>query len=381
MAITTQPLLGISGIDAQVIYQRTLEIIRSNTVGTAFAASVQSQSEGSTDIYRIMDFVQSDVYNFADREKAPDLLEGETIQVVKDQKRKVSYEREGFDETNAGAWAAQYVARASQFIGLGITAILDAEFIKAAYNNCVAQGLNNGYIINDKYSTASTDAELKTMSLQTADISDDLTGIIDKKILGANKTTDVISFVRQKTKTRLIIANNGNSASYEAVKTGSYEMIGSVPIREHMFIGKNIAAGQSFAKDKAYDFSKLENLTVHTEAIALAFNLLPIGVNVEAKSNNIITVSKYQLETAVLRPKLTKMIVNATPSPILLAKGQQVQGSIDAVEAINKTMEAHIKIVKKAEQKERIEAAKREKAAQKEINRLRSEGVAQDPIH
>ncbi len=103
MAITTQPLLGISGIDAQVIYQRTLEIIRSNTVGTAFAASVQSQSEGSTDIYRIMDFVQSDVYNFADREKAPDLLEGETIQVVKDQKRKVSYEREGFDETNAGA--------------------------------------------------------------------------------------------------------------------------------------------------------------------------------------------------------------------------------------------------------------------------------------
>ncbi len=212
------------------------------------------------------------------------------------------------------------------------------------------------------------------MSLQTADISDDLTGVIDKKILGANKTTDVISFVRQKTKTRLIIANNGNSASYEAVKTGSYEMIGSVPIREHVFIGKNIAVGQSFAKDKAYDFSKLENLTVHTEAIALAFNLLPIGVNVEAKSNNIITVSKYQLGTAVLRPKLTKMIVNATPTPLLLSAKQNIQGSAEAVKAMKKTMDAHIKIVKKREQKERMEAAKREKETRKELERLAAEG-------
>ncbi len=80
------------------------------------------------------------------------------------------------------------------------------------------------------------------------------------------------------------------------------------------FIGKTIAAGQSFSLDKAYDFSKIEAISLNTEALAM-----PYGINVIKDVRNQVNgndgiIAKLSYGKGVIYNELVKVYVNEYPT-------------------------------------------------------------------
>ncbi len=319
MPIPTSSLMGMLGsIDAQVIYNRVLENLRSNTLGALLNASANSSSNGKTDIFRKVEILATKPYTWATRNTQPDQLKGETIYLTKDQERKVSFEFESFDEVNAGDFANQYQSQAASSIATSIRAELDAEFIKYTYNVCVA---NSSFEINDKFSTATTDAEFQKMVLDVSDATSNIQMKVDKTKVGTNKNL-LLGITSLKSKMRFILGAKAGNMAEMSRREGEITKIAGLDMLDHIFILNNLTANQSFAFDKAYDFSKLEYMIVHEGAIAMGLNILTPATNIDPNSGNIKTVQKFQYGLKDLWPELVYMITNATPTPLTRASVQ-----------------------------------------------------------
>ncbi len=80
------------------------------------------------------------------------------------------------------------------------------------------------------------------------------------------------------------------------------------------FIGKEIKAGQSFSLDKAYDFSKIEAISLNTEALAM-----PYGINVIKDVRNQVNgndgiVAKMSYGKGIIYNELVKVYVTDYPT-------------------------------------------------------------------
>ncbi len=308
--------MNITGtIKDKVIYNKVLQIIRSSTIGIYAGATLSAMGEGNVEIYRIADMLGSTNYTQSNKEDTPDKFNVNEIYLEKNNTRKVTYEVEDFDRSNIGSEFAAIEDVIASAIGLGISAEMDCEFMKAAYNAAVA---TTNFTVNAKYSTATTQAEMDTMFFQTADTASTLRGTIDKTIIGTDKS-ETVTFLNLSAKARFIKNGMGGNTNYEAYQNGKIEMINGVPIAESVFIGKNLAADATFSKDRAYDLSKLENLTLHTQAVALSFQMVKVTTNEDPNSGNPKTITKFKFGIAILRPKLIYMITNATPTPLTYA--------------------------------------------------------------
>ncbi len=158
-----QPI-GLQGnIQNRIVQNRVLEILRNKTIGTFATATNRADSDARVDLFYKVSIAQSEAYDFADRNKAPDLMKVDQIELHKDIQRIYRIEDEDFDRFDIGTDTFnQIVARIGGSVGLGIATEIDAEIIKASYNQCVATG-TSAYIINAKYSQPDTDDELKLM--------------------------------------------------------------------------------------------------------------------------------------------------------------------------------------------------------------------------
>ncbi len=316
MPIPTTPLMGMLGsINAQVIYNKVLENLRSSTLGAMLTAAATSSSNGKTDIFRKVEILATKDYTWATRNATPDQLKGETIYLTKDQERSVSYEFESFDNVNAGEFAAQYQSKAAESIANSIRAELDAEFIKFAYNLCVQ---NSTYIINNKFSAGTTQAEYEKIVLDVSDATSKIQMKVDKEKIGTNKDL-LLGITSLMGKMRFVLGAKAGNMAEGMRQSGQIDTIAGLSMMEHIFLLNNLSANQSFAKDKAYDFSKLEYLIVHQGAIALGLNILTPTSAITPNSGNIVTVQKFQYGLKALWPDLVSMITNATPTPLTVA--------------------------------------------------------------
>ena len=80
------------------------------------------------------------------------------------------------------------------------------------------------------------------------------------------------------------------------------------------FIGVSIDKAQSFSLDKAYDFTKVEAISVNTEALCM-----PYGINTIKDVRNQITgndglIAKLSYGKGVMQPQLVKIYVNEYPT-------------------------------------------------------------------
>ncbi len=316
-SINTGSPMNITGnINDKIIFKKTLQIIRSNAIGVFASATLSAIGEGNTEVYRIADMLGSTKYTQANKNDTADKLNVNEILLHKDNQRKVTYEIEDFDRINIGSEFASIEDVVASTIGLGIAAELDCEFFKAAYNSAVA---TTNFTVNANYSNATTTAQMDAMYFQTVDIASALEGTVDKSTIGLNKQ-ELITFLPPQATARFIKNGNGGDRNYDNTKNGDFKEINGVSIRTYPLLGKNIVANQSFSKDKAYDFSKIENLTIHTQAIAFSFQMVKVATNMKAESGNLITVNKFQYGIAILRPKLIHLIANATPTPLTYSR-------------------------------------------------------------
>ncbi len=334
---TGQPMSITGTISDKIIFEKTLQIIRSKAIGVYAAATLSATGEGNTDVYRIADMISSQEYTKANKNDMPDEPNVEQIYLHKDNKRKYGYEIEDFDRVDIGSEFSSIEDVIAGSVGLGIAAELDCEFFKAAYNTAVS---TTNFTVNAKYSSATTQAEMDTMYFETVDTASAIEGTVDKSIIGVDKT-ELIAFMKPQAAARFIKNGNGGDKNYSNYMDGQFSEVNGINIKAYPLLGKNISKDQSFSKDKAYDFSKVENLTIHTQAIAFSFRMVKVATNEKAESGNAITIFKYDYGIAILRPKLIYLIANATPTPLTYARSEDTPAQLRGVDGTIADLSKH----------------------------------------
>ncbi len=362
-----QPI-GIQGnIQNRIVQNRVLEVLRNKTIGTFATATNRADSDARVDLFYKVSIAQSEAYDFSDRNKEPDLMKVDQIELHKDIQRIYRIEDEDFDRFDIGTDTFnQIVARIGGSVGLGIATEIDAEIIKASYNQCVATGAT-AYTINAKYSQPDTPAELQLMWKQSVRTVNSLIGQIDRTMLGANKE-EVILFTDLNAKAEFISYGKGGDANFGAQQSGQFTQINGVSITDNVLIGKNLPQGDTFSKDNSYDFSNLEALFLHTEAVALGFNLVSQVKTISQNSGNSIYITKYRMGLKVLYPNLIRMIVKATPTPLTFTKGIRESVVLADEPSADKVSDivANLKPLTKQEKKELKNYNKMKEEKQKE---------------
>lgn len=330
MPITTQPALlwgNGAGGQAQLsaVEVKVLKILRSNYLGIYATATAQNPTElnAATAIFRNVLMVQTDAYTNANKNTDPDITEAEYDEVQLDKKRFYRYEIETMDRSSFVLNEAME-AEVAGGAALAIQAELDAEFIKTAMAAAIARGLKTspqdttaGYFVNAKFSYARTQLEIDTMGFDLTDIANSMLSIVDRKMVGTNKPELMVltTFAAQMRFIKFAQGNGSNEKAYADMINPQLAMIGGLNFWMHPFILNNIAATTSFSKDQSYDFSKLEALVFHTEAIAMPFSLR-LGTQLTGQnSGNPRWIFKFRYGVKVLtaREKLISAILNAAP--------------------------------------------------------------------
>ncbi len=318
-------------VDTTLIEAGVLRILSTKSIGIYTAATIQNPStiKAGRAIFRKPELIQSKDYDFTNRNENPDLLSMELIAVDLDQSLKASYEVDEDDKAQLGAIQGAIEAQVSRGLSLNITATLDAEFIKLAYNQAIANGAGakTGYIINADYSTARTQATLDTMYYDTTDMERGVRQLFTKSEIGVDRENSII-ITAPGTLQRLIKSAGASGPQYENVKNGLLTQINGLNISEHDFIGADIGKGTSWSKDRDYLFSKLEAIFVNTEAIALPMYIQTIKQTVGENSGNDKVILRYGFGRGIIRAQLIRAIFNATPTPLTFynLKGKTIEG-------------------------------------------------------
>ncbi len=313
-----------TAVDTLLVETKVQTLLFNDSLGLAATATALNPSElaAGSAMFRKPSIVQSEDFVFADRDKTPDLPEQETVKADLDQRIVAKVELTAFDKRQLGSIAGAQEAFIAQGFYVGFKKTLDAEFVKLAYNQAFAngEGIDKGYIINAKYSSARLEADLTTMYFDTVDIAAKMRSIFNKQIIGLSKN-NTFTIVAPAAFPRFIAGAKASAPQYENIKNGQFNMINGIALAENEMLTTNIAAADCFSKNRAYDFSKLENTTVHKEAIALPVFIDRIVKTIGGNSGSDKYIFNGGFGRGIIRPELVKAIFNVKPTGPLTFHG------------------------------------------------------------
>lgn len=351
-----------TNFDVSIVEAKTLKILRTKQLGIGIAATSTNptQHKAGLAIYRVPELVQAQDYDYATRNDVPDTPANTDREVLLNKKRVIKYELETFDLAvleMAGSMEAEYASGISTVI----LAETDAEFINAGMEAAIAlgestdEGATGGFIVNADY-FGRTEAQLNTMFFDTVDLVGHLEGTVDREQIGVDKD-EVVSITNTRGKARFIKSGQGGDKNETQRQNGEISEINGIALRVHPFIGKVISAAQSFSKDKAYDFSALANLILHTEAVAMPFALNSVIPTTGENSGNPKVIAKYRYGVGVVRPGLVRAILTVAPTVEAIKAAKAAQPNAAKVAELNEKAKAGKKV-----------SAKNEPQADKEVD-------------
>ncbi len=311
-------------VDTLLVEAKVQQLLFNDSLGlaaTATALNPQELAAGSA-MFRKPSIVQSEDFVFADRDKTPDLPEQETVKVDLDQRIVSKVELTTFDKRQLGSIAGAQEAFIAQGFYVGFKKTLDAEFIKLAYNQAFArgEGIDKGYIVNAKYSTARLEADLTTMYFDTVDLAAKMRSTFTKQIIGLS-TNNTFTIIAPAALPRFISGARASAPQYENIKNGQFSMINGIALAENEMMTAKIDAMDCFSKNRSYDFSKIENITIHKEAIALPVFIDRIVKTIGENSGNDKYIFNGGFGRGIVRPELIRAIFNVKPTGPLTFHG------------------------------------------------------------
>jgi len=324
-----------ANIPLSVVEAQVKDYLKSKALGV-YVAATREQGElipGGTAVYRIPELEQVQDYDKTNNPSTGPASgyngpSTNTKKVQIDKDKIVRFELETLDlaklsnTQNGEQIKNALTGRIVGGVSLAILAQVDADFLLYAITNADGPGTNSEVSIDIALTgspTIQSEAALK-VGLPIADIVNDMENIVDMSKIGVDRTK-VFTIVQNKVRTRLIYGQNGYTEAQtrsQAENNLIAEKIAGIDVITHPFFDKNIAAGQSFDKDNAYDFSNVLGVIMHTEAIALPFAMTPgtATTTINPANGNQIYIFKYSYGIGKIRDGLITKIVKATP-PVL----------------------------------------------------------------
>lgn len=298
-------------LDAKVFYAQYLRFLKSDTLGKFITATIKNREtymQSGTAIYTRNYMPQWEKYGDGTSPKRD--MKASRFTVSIDQFQTAKWEWEDFDLSMIEA--GEFTSAASEGLALASIALMDAEAMEYARDVAIA---NKNYMKIATFSTTTDKSQMESDNLKWVDSSTDLINVIDQCKIGTAKA-DLITVMGPKAHYRRIkgFGITGGDVIPNKLISGELQEVAGWKIMVSQFIGKSIAAGQSFSMDKAYDFSKIEAISLNTEALAM-----PYGINVIKNTRNPVTandgiVAKLSYGKGVIYSELVKVYVNEYPT-------------------------------------------------------------------
>ena len=317
MAITPQKVMqindGVFGgkLDSHVFYAQYLKYMKSEFIGkmiTATIKNVPSFAGSGTAVYTKFYIPQLEKY--ADGSTPKRKIQSTRFDVSVNEFITCKWEWEDFDLNMIEA--SEFTAKASEGLAVATQAMWDAEATKLAYNTALTQ---KNYT---KLATLSTTTDVSQMEMDNLTLVDswtDLTTIFTRQMVGTSKE-EIVSVMNEKGKYRRLkgLGVKGGDNITERYMNGSLTQVAGWNILSHPYVGKRVDKGTSWSLDQDYDFTKLECLTLNTEALCLPMGLNTIKDVRDPNSANDGIVAKMSYGKGVLYPELVKVFVNEYPT-------------------------------------------------------------------
>lgn len=317
MAITPVKVMQISDklggkLDSHVFYAKYMKIMKADFVGKLMSSinivNRESYMGSGTAIYTR--FFIPQLENYKDGTSPNRTVTSTRFEISISEMITAKYDFEDFDL--AMIESSFFTTSCAEGLAKSTIAMWDAEVADLALKTGIANGT---YIKMPSFSKARDTLQMEMDNLDFIDNNTDITTIFDREMIGTNRE-QVISLMNEKAKYRRIkgLGSQGGDAITEKYISGELTKVGGWSIATHGFIGKKIVAGQSFSLDQNYDFTKVECLSVNSEALAL-----PMSINTIKDVRNHITandgiVAKIAFGKGVLYKPLVRVILNEYPT-------------------------------------------------------------------
>lgn len=232
------------------------------------------------------------------------------VDIKPDQGDSIIHEVESMDFATQILAEAEESQLASSMVR-GIDAQMDAEILdgiqKAAASTLQYMGGNTDYYLTED----ATDADVKKMWRKISFQANALKGLVTTNTIGVSNGELMVlgsnNFLTLMVENLKVFTDKNTEVFIEGSEVKGFRT-GNITVLAHPFMGQDFPAG-SLHEKKAYDFTKLECVIMHSEAFAVAFNHAPTTWSVINPDNGNLKIGiKYQFGTGVLRPAFIKQI-------------------------------------------------------------------------
>jgi hypothetical protein len=319
--------------DLNTITLRTLKYLRHKSIGVLFSASPENPTtiaNGGSVIFRQQRFTKWKEYKFNTRNDEGDLIDNKIILTFNfDKSKKSHYELETLDLPKLDLKTrGEYLSMIQEGIQLGLSAFLDATFLKTMVDDVKAE--------KDQAKSSHKQLEIADIdNLDTANKRRDAYRALTRKLISLTRRIDDTRIGEDPSKFACFLHNNaindllmempqgGDSSTAIgrnlATQTGS-SMIAGILYKDHVYLGQDIPKDTSFDKETDFDFSNIYGAMVHTEAVFCAIQGLQTTATNAPYSGNQLYISKFSFAKGIVRPNLFALIVK---NKIAVAAGKK----------------------------------------------------------
>ena len=313
-------LQGISGLQlgdgnggkvALSLQTRVLRILADNVLSYATATAQNPASvKAGTASYYVPELIQTEAYG--NGTTAPQIPNAGLVSFNLDTRGTAKYDIETFDIERLNE--ADYIlGQIATGLAMSIQATLNGYFfdylVGKFKTDLVAQKIELSKVVDADPTMTPEQARKDLLTLEYK--YNEINQTFDKNKLGVAKA-EIMCILAPVVDTGLRNAfwNQPSSiGNFVISKTLSGTQLGNIKYTVDPMLNKNIAAGSSFSKDKAFDFSKVFGFMFHNEAIAMPINLNSIAQTVDPNTGNPRFIAKFQFGIGILRPKLIYIIL------------------------------------------------------------------------
>lgn len=305
--------------ELDIVNVKVLENLQHRSLGLMASATPDNPAivaGGGTAVFRVQQYLQSKDYTAANRNDAGDLAKQElAVKIDIEKSKKFHYEIETLDlDGLALENRSAFITYITAGISMSMAALMDAYLIKTAVETA-AKDKANREVINAKFllATEMDAAERETAYLQVADAKIDVARQITRYNIGADEAK-FFTFMHKKLTNRLLLAmpKGGDSATRIGENLSGIDGITNVAglgaVKDHLFFGKNIAAGSAMSLDEAFDFTEIAGVILHGEALFLATQGMKTSGAIDPNSGNQKYISKFNLFRGAVRPELVRVL-------------------------------------------------------------------------
>lgn len=305
--------------ELDIVNVKVLKNLQHRSLGLMASATPDNPSVvagGGTAVFRVQQYLQSKDYTVANRNDSGDLPKQElAVKIDIEKSKKFHYEIEtldldGLNFENRSA----FISYITSGISLSMAALMDAYLIKTAVETAAKDKVNRE-IVNAKFllGTEMTAQEREAAYLQVSDAKVDVARDITRYNIGSDESK-YFTFMHKKLTNRLLLAmpKGGDSATNIGQNLsgvdGIINVAGLGAVKDHLFFGKNIAAGSAMSLDEAFDFSEVAGVILYGEALFIATQGMKTTGAIDPNSGNQKYISKFNLFRGAVRPELLRVL-------------------------------------------------------------------------